>query len=92
MVFNTPADANAYALSVADSIINAPNAPVGGLVYQGSGKWQINDRGIDIKNSIFNANTLGLLLCHAEEKNGRALYLEMTANWATAYKLENVTV
>lgn len=92
VVFNTPADANAYALSVADSIINAPNAPVGGLVYQGSGKWQINDRGIDIKNSIFNANTLGLLLCHAEEKNGRALYLEMTANWATAYKLENVTV
>ena len=92
VVFNTPADANAYALSVADSIINAPNAPIGGLVYQGSGKWQINDRGIDIKNSIFNANTLGLLLCHAEEKNGRALYLEMTANWATAYKLENVTV
>ena len=92
VVFNTPADANAYALSVADSIINAPNAPVGGLVYQGSGKWQINDRGIDIKNSIFNANTLGLLLCHAEEKNGRALYLEMTANWKTAYKLEKVTV
>lgn len=94
VVFQTPADANAnaYALSVDNSTINAPNAPVGGLVYQGSGKWQINDRGIDIKNSIFNANTLGLLLCHAEEKNGRALYLEMTANWATAYKLENVTV
>ncbi len=92
VVFNTPADSNAYALSVDNSTINAPNAPIGGLVYQGSGKWQINDRGIDIKNSIFNANTLGLLLCHAEEKNGRALYLEMTANWATAYKLENVTV
>lgn len=92
VVFNTPADADAYALSVADATINAPKASVGGLVYQGSGKWQINDRGIDIKNSIFNANTLGLLLCHAEEKNGRALYLEMTANWATAYKLENVTV
>ena len=92
VVFNTPADANAYALSVADSIINAPNAPVGGLVYQGSGKWQINDKGIDIKSATFNANTLGLLLCHAEEKNGRALYLEMTANWDTAYKLENVTV
>lgn len=92
VVFNTPADANAYALSVADSIINAPNAPVGGLVYQGSGKWQINDKGIDIKSATFNANTLGLLLCHAEEKNGRALYLEMTANWDTAYKLEKVTV
>ena len=92
VVFNTPADANAYALSVDNSTINAPNAPVGGLVYQGSGKWQINDRGIDIKNSIFNANTLGLLLCHAEETHNRALYLEMTANWATAYKLENVKV
>lgn len=92
VVFQTPADADAYALSVADSIINVPNAPVGGLVYQGSGKWQINDRGIDIKNSIFNANTLGLLLCHAEETHNRALYLEMTANWATAYKLENVIV
>ena len=92
VVFNTPADANAYALSVDNSTINAPNAPVGGLVYQGSGKWQINDRGIDIKNSIFNANTLGLLLCHAEETNNRALYLEMTANWDTAYKLEKVTV
>lgn len=92
VVFNTPADANAYALSVDNSTINAPNAPVGGLVYQGSGKWQINDRGIDIKNSIFNANTLGLLLCHAEETNNRALYLEMTANWTTAYKLENVKV
>ncbi len=92
VVFQTPADANAYALSVADATINAPKASVGGLVYQGSGKWQINDRGIDIKNSIFNANTLGLLLCHAEETNNRALYLEMTANWATAYKLENVKV
>ena len=92
VVFNTPADANAYALSVDNSTINAPNASVGGLVYQGSGKWQINDKGIDIKSATFNANTLGLLLCHAEEKNGRALYLEMTANWDTAYKLENVTV
>lgn len=92
VVFNTPADANAYALSVDNSTINAPNAPVGGLVYQGSGKWQINDKGIDIKSATFNANTLGLLLCHAEETNNRALYLEMTANWAMAYKLENVTV
>lgn len=92
VVFNTPADANAYALSVDNSTINAPNAPVGGLVYQGSGKWQINDKGIDIKSATFNANTLGLLLCHAEETKNRALYLEMTANWATAYKLENVTV
>ena len=92
VVFNTPADSNAYALSVDNSTINAPNAPVGGLVYQGSGKWQINDRGIDIKNSTFNAKELGLLLCHAEEKNNRALYFEMTANWKTAYKLEKVTV
>lgn len=92
VVFNTPADANAYALSVDDSTINAPNAPVGGLVYQGSGKWQINDKGIDIKSATFNANTLGLLLCHAEETKNRALYLEMTANWTTAYKLENVKV
>ena len=92
VVFQTPADADAYALSVADATINAPKAPVGGLVYQGSGKWQINDRGIDIKNSTFNAKELGLLLCHAEEKNERALYLEMTANWTTAYKLENVKV
>ena len=92
VVFNTPADANAYALSVDNSTINAPNAPVGGLVYQGSGKWQINDKGIDIKSATFNANTLGLLLCHAEKTNNRALYLEMTANWATAYKLEKVTV
>ncbi len=92
VVFQTPADANEYALSIDNSTINAPNAPVGGLVYQGSGKWQVNDKGIDIKNSIFNAKTLGLLLCHAEEKNGRALYLEMTANWDTAYKLEKVTV
>lgn len=97
VVFNTPADANAnadaYALSVDKSTINAPNASVGGLVYQGSGKWQINDRGIYIKESTtFNAKTLGLLLCHAEENRNRALYLEMTANWDTAYKLENVTV
>ena len=92
VVFNTPADADAYALSVDNSTINAPNAPVGGLVYQGSGKWQINDKGIDIKSATFNANTLGLLLCHAEKTKNRALYLEMTANWATAYKLENVTV
>ena len=93
VVFNTPADANAYALSVDNSTINAPNASVGGLVYQGSGKWQINDKGIYIKESTtFNAKTLGLLLCHAEETNKRALYLEMTANWDTAYKLENVTV
>lgn len=92
VVFQTPADANAYALSVADATINAPKASVGGLVYQGSGKWQINDRGIDIKSATFNAKTLGLLLCHAEEKSNRALYLEMTANWDTAYKLEKVTV
>lgn len=92
VVFNTPADSNAYALSVDNSTINAPNALVGGLVYQGSGKWQINDRGIDIQKATFNANTLGLLLCHAEEKSNRALYLEMTANWDKAYKLENVTV
>lgn len=92
VVFQTPADADAYALSVADATINAPKAPVGGLVYQGSGKWQINDRGIDIQKATFNANTLGLLLCHAEEKSNRALYLEMTANWDKAYKLENVTV
>lgn len=92
VVFQTPADAGAYALSVADATINAPKAQVGGLVYQGSGKWQINDRGIDIQKATFNANTLGLLLCHAEEKKDRALYLEMTANWDTAYKLENVTV
>lgn len=93
VVFQTPADANAYALSVDKSTINAPNASVGGLVYQGSGKWQINDRGIYIKESTtFNAKTLGLLLCHAEENRNRALYLEMTANWDTAYKLENVTV
>lgn len=92
VVFNTPADSNAYALSVDNSTINAPNASVGGLVYQGSGKWQINDKGINIKSATFNANTLGLLLCHAEETHNRALYLEMTANWATAYKLENVTV
>ena len=92
VVFQTPADANAYALSVADATINAPKASVGGLVYQGSGKWQINDRGIDIQKATFNANTLGLLLCHAEEKKDRALYLEMTANWDTAYKLEKVTV
>lgn len=92
VVFQTPADAGAYALLVADATINAPKAQVGGLVYQGSGKWQINDRGIDIQKATFNANTLGLLLCHAEEKNKRALYLEMTANWDTAYKLENVTV
>lgn len=92
VVFQTPADAGAYALSVADATINAPKAQVGGLVYQGSGKWQINDRGIDIQKATFNANTLGLLLCHAEEKSNRALYLEMTANWDKAYKLENVTV
>lgn len=92
VVFNTPADAGAYALSVADATINAPKAQVGGLVYQGSGKWQINDRGIDIQKATFNANTLGLLLCHAEEKSNRALYLEMTANWDTAYKLEKVKV
>ena len=93
--FVTPKAEGDYALAITGSTVTAKNADaaMGGLVYRANGKWQVNDRGISIEQSTFKAKSLGLLLCHMDvdaEQNGmyqKALYLEFTADWTTAYNL-----
>ena len=90
-------DATGYALTVTNATINTPKASMGGLVYRSSGKWQINDSGINMSKASFTAKDIGLLVCHMDidstqnDTNKKALYLEFTANWDSAYKLGDVT-
>lgn len=80
--------------------VSAAKASVGGLVYRASGKWIVNDHGINMAAGTFNAKNLGLLVCHAENDENEktssgeaelsrqhALYLNMVKNWKTAYQL-----
>ena len=95
--FETPSDPSAYALTIdGDTAINQPDAEAGGLVYRASGKWTVNDRGINIKKASYNAKYLGLLVCRGdadmEEKDPnrqQALYLSLEENWKTAYVIDS---
>ena len=77
---------------------NAHILRAGGLVYRASGKWTVDNGGIDLSNYTVNnvTDTLGLLVCRggANKENiadnstrTEGLYLEVTAAWDTAYKL-----
>ena len=98
VVFETPSSAGDYALTVNDATLSAANATVGGLVYRSNGKWTVNDRGINMAGASFTAKNLGLLLGHMDvdsdrpDVNKKALYLEFTENWSTAYSMGEVTV
>ncbi len=95
-----------YALEVnGKTCIKAAKASAGGLLYRGSGKWTVNDHGINISGGDFDVKNLGLLVCYAAKDESqidssgnpigykqKALYLEMTENWETAYKLDGITV
>lgn len=70
----------------------------GGLVYCASGKWQVNDKGIDLDGYTIDnvSDELGLLVGRGGANKERVLeadyrteglYLEVTAPWATACKL-----
>ena len=103
----TSANSNAnpqYALSVTGSSITAQNANgVGGLCYRASGKWTINNYGIDLSGLTIQAGKdLGLLVCRGEKSlqavaNGGqgkfygGLYLKTTAYWDTAYLVPTET-
>ncbi len=98
VVFDTPSSAGEYALTIDDATLAAANATVGGLVYRSNGKWTVNDRGINMSKASFTAKNLGLLIGHMDVDNDRpdvnkkALYLEFTENWSTAYSMGKVTV
>lgn len=98
VVFDTPSSVGDYALTIDDATLAAANATVGGLVYRSNGKWTVKDRGINMSKASFTAKNLGLLLGHMDVDNDRpdvnkkALYLEFTENWSTAYSMGKVTV
>ena len=98
VVFATPSSAGDHALTIDDATLTAAKATVGGLVYRSNGKWTVNDRGINMSKASFTAKNLGLLLGHMDvdddrpDVNKKALYLEFTENWSTAYSMGNVTV
>lgn len=73
----------------------------GGLFYAASGKWTINNKGIDLSGATFsapNANSFGLLVQDAYNGSSSigdrsvqrgGLYIELTAYWDDAYILNN---
>lgn len=92
-------------LDVIDAEINAPKAMnVGGLAYRSSGKWEIQDHGIDLKKLTIKARkNVGLLVCRGENATDKiagssktvgALYLSTTKYWDSAYKIsaDNVLI
>ena len=77
---------------------NAKVSSLGGLVYRASGKWSIGNNGIDLSGFVVNNVTgqLGLLVCQGgpsdskvagNRKETSGLYLESTAPWNDAYKI-----
>ncbi|MGN0673902.1 MAG: hypothetical protein ACI4KJ_05680 [Anaerovoracaceae bacterium] len=96
---------DSYGLSVNDTEskqteLNAETSTAGGLIYRASGKWTINDRGINLGGSKISGvkTSLGLLVCrgaNGDENVGDktctsgALYLELTDPWNTAYPLSS---
>ena len=100
-------DTHSYGLSVNDTNsnkteLNAETSTAGGLVYRASGKWTINDKGINLGGAKISGvkTSLGLLVCRGTngvEKIGgfdftsAALYLELTAPWNDAYPLSSET-
>lgn len=94
--FATPSAASDHALVVSDANVTAENACVGGLVYRSSGKWTVNDRGIKVQKAALAAKDIGLLLGHmdieTDQDQDKALYLEFTSNWKSAYVLEDAVL
>ncbi len=94
--------ASSYALKTSNTTLAANSATqVGGLVYAASGVWTVGDYAIDLSGATINAaaaTKLGLLVCLGgsnvtvggndgfKETLG-GLYLKNTANWETAYKV-----
>ena len=94
--------ASSYALKTSNTTLAANSATkVGGLVYAASGVWTVEDYAIDLSGVTINASSatkLGLLVCMGGSNvtvGGNAgfketlsgLYLKNTANWETAYKV-----
>ena len=72
----------------------------GGLVYKASGKWQVNNGGIDLSGYTISdvRSDLGLLVCRGgankeqiagSDARTEGLYLEVTAEWSKACKLNS---
>lgn len=89
-----------YALTATNTSVVANDATeFGGLVYAASGYWTVADYAIDlsgVKFSASTANKFGVLVCRggSAAKNGTigvdaltGLYLENTAYWGAAYKV-----
>lgn len=92
-----------YALKTTNASITAnSSSELGGLVYAASGQWIINDYAIDLSNATINADkatVLGLLIGRGGRTENSStygvetyggLYLENTASWNTAYKVNGV--
>ena len=100
-------DAASFGLSVNDTgtnktLLNAETNTAGGLVYRASGKWTVDDKGINLGGAKISGvkTSLGLLVCRGTnggEKIGgsnvdsAALYLKLTAPWNNAYPLSSET-
>ena len=100
-------DAASFGLSVNDTgtnktLLNAETKTAGGLVYRASGKWTVNNKGINLGGAEISGvkKSLGLLVCRGtlgEEQIGGTkatpvgLYLELTAPWNDAYPLSSET-
>lgn len=100
-------DAASFGLSVNDTgtnktLLNAETNTAGGLVYRASGKWTVNNKGINLGGAEISGvkKSLGLLVCRGtlgEEQIGGTkatpvgLYLELTAPWNDAYPLSSET-
>ena len=91
---------DSFALSVVDGSNKANNVQYfGGMVYAASGKWTVNDHGIDLsgaKLSATAATSFGILVHDAYDGitpilgtsiNRGGLYIELTAHWDKAYRL-----
>lgn len=91
---------DSFALSVVKGSNKADNVQYfGGLVYAASGKWTVNDHGIDLSGaelSAKNAESFGILIHDAYDGgtpilgtsiNRGGLYIELTAHWDKAYRL-----
>lgn len=83
--------------------LTAETSTAGGLVYRASGKWTINDKGINLGGAKISGvrTSFGLLVCRGAYNNDgeliggstvkpAALYLELTAPWDEAYPLSSV--
>lgn len=94
------ADVTIDGLNVTDTTLTSSgNAAVGGLVYRASGKWTVSSANLSgLSIDTANASALGLMVCHGEPYKEpinytniftdiSGLYLEMTADWKTGYRV-----